>query len=110
MPDIVLGITQCYTRYFCQLTVLGGKPTQMTLKLVKNLQPKNQIFLVLALPLTSCEHRENPLTSQTHFPSVQNGIIRTREWYKGQDSNKIRVCESTLWALKDSAHVTDYQK
>lgn len=63
MLDIVLGITQCYARYFCQLTVLGGKPTQMTLKLAKNLEPENQIFCVLALPLTSCEHRENPLTS-----------------------------------------------
>ena len=52
---------------------------------------------------------ENPLTSQTHFPSVQNGIIHMREWYSGQDSNKIRVCESALWAGKGSAHVTDYQ-
>ena len=79
MLDIVLGITQCYTRCFFQLMVLGGKPTQMKLKLVKNLEPENQIFFVLALPLISCEHGENPLTSQTHFPSVQNGIIRTRE-------------------------------
>ena len=41
---------------------------------------------------------------------MQNGTIHMREWCNGQDSNKIRVCESALWAVKDSAHVTDYQK
>ena len=73
----------------------------MKLKFVKNLKPENQTLAV---------NTENPLTSQTHFPDVQNGIIHMREWCNGQDSNKIRVCESAWWAVKDSAHVTDYQK
>ena len=41
----------------------------MKLKFVKNLKPENQTLAV---------NTENPLTSQTHFPSVQNGIIHMR--------------------------------